>query len=167
MRIPSALGFTLALLIVGGFLWLPCISVLKITDTNAETVQLCARMNTGEEFVISFIHSVNKRPVHDTLRAQGDHIIIANSIFDAFGAGMPEVSTQEGELSVLPDGLLKWTVNRQTPEIIVRVGRVAQHTLKLKGREIPLAQLAEPGRALTFRVCKVSILSFMKGGCHW
>jgi hypothetical protein len=120
-------------------------------------------MYPGEEFILSFIHSVNKRPVYDTLRAQGDHIIIVKSRFDAFGAGMPDGSTDEGQFVVLPEGQLEWIVNRQTSEIIVRVGRVAQHKLKLKGREIPLVELAEPGAALTFRVRKVSIITFLKG----
>jgi hypothetical protein len=124
-------------------------------------------MDSGEEFVLSFVHSVNKSPVHDTLRAQGDHLTIVKSRFDAFGAGMPEHSTDEGEFNILPSGQLEWTVNRQTSEIIVRVGRVAQHKLKLKGREIPLAEIAEPGTALTFRVLRVSIIRLLKGGCGW
>jgi hypothetical protein len=45
------------------------------------------------------------------------------------------------------------------------VGRVASHTLSIKGREIPLSNLAEPGSALSFRVRNTSLFSAMKGRC--
>jgi hypothetical protein len=51
------------------------------------------------------------------------------------------------------------------PEITVRVGRVAEHTLHLKGREIRLADLAQPGVPLTMRVRKARMLDLMKGRC--
>ena len=107
----------------------------------------CARVQPGEEFVLSFVHSVNRRPVYDTLRVEADHLVIVRSRFDSFGAGMPEASTPEGTLTIAEDGWLEWTVNRPVPEITIRVGWVANHTLHIKDREIRLADLAEPGEA--------------------
>jgi hypothetical protein len=78
---------------------------------------------------------------------------------------MPESSTDEGTLAVLDNGWLEWTVNRPVPEVIVRVGRVANHTLLLKGREFPLADLAEPGSALRFTARRASQFSSMKERC--
>jgi hypothetical protein len=160
---------TLGLLVAGAavaviFGW-PFFSVLEISDLNTGRAVLCARMRAGEEYVLSFVHSVNKRPVFDTLRAESDHLVIVKSRFDSFGAGMPDGSTDEGTLTVAPDGWLEWTVNRPMPEITVRVGRVADHTLHLKGREIHLADLAQPGAPLTMRVRKARMLDLMKGRC--
>jgi hypothetical protein len=115
--------------------------------------------------VLSFVHSVNRRPVYDTLRVEADHLVIVRSRFDTFGAGMPEASTQDGTLSVTEDGWLEWTVNRPAPEVTVRVGRVAEHTVHYKGRDIRLSDLAEPGSALTLRVRKASWLDLMKSRC--
>jgi hypothetical protein len=143
----------------------PFFSVLEISDLNTGRAVLCARMRAGEEYVLSFTHSVNRRPVYDTLRAEGDHLVIVKSRFDSFGAGMPDASTDEGTLTVAPDGWLEWTVNRPMPEITVRVGRVADHTLHLKGREIHLTDLAQPGAPLTMRVRKARMLDLMKGRC--
>jgi hypothetical protein len=149
---------------VGILLW-PFFPALEIIDGRAGRVALCARVQPGEEFVLSFVHSVNRRPVYDTLRVEAEHLVIVKSRFDAFGAGMPESSTNEGTLSVASDGWLEWTVNRAVPDVTVRVGRVADHTLQLKGREIHLSALAEPGSALTFRVRKLRWLDLMKGRC--
>ncbi len=150
---------------VAGLLLWPFIPALELVDGRTGRVAFCERVHPGEELVISFIHSVNRRPVFDTLRAERDHLVIVKSRYDAFGAGMPEASTSEGTLAVAPDGWLEWTVNRPVPEVTVRVGRVADHRLHLKGREIRLADLSEPGMALTFRVRNTRWLDLVKGRC--
>jgi hypothetical protein len=139
--------------------------VLEIVNVNSGQMALCADMADGEEFVLSFIHSVNKRPVYDTLRASRDHLVIVKSRFDAFGAGMPESSTAEGTLRVAEDGWLEWTTNRPVPEVVVRVGRVAEHTLRLKGRFVPLKDLAEPGTPLSMQTHQRSTYAVWKGRC--
>jgi hypothetical protein len=158
-------GLVVAGIGVAGILFWPFVSALEIVDGRLGSVAFCTRVQAGEEFFISFVHSVNRRPVYDTLRAEEDHLVIVKSRFDAFGAGMPEASTSEGTLAVAPDGWLEWTVNRPVPEVTVRVGRVAGHTLHLKDREIRLSELSEPGSALTFRVRKARWLDLMKGRC--
>ncbi len=140
--------------------------MLEISRVSTGQVLWCTPMKVGDEFVLSFIHSVNKRPVFDTLRAQGDHLVIVKSVFDAFGAGMPDDTTDEGQLSVMPGGWLQWSVNRPVPEIILRVGEVANHRLTIKARQFLLAELAEPGTAVVFRVRMVSFLAAMKGRCR-
>ena len=149
-----------------GVLFYPWVSVLEISTVSTGQVLWCSRVKVGEEFVISFTHSVNRRPVFDTLRAQGDHLVIVQSVFDAFGAGMPDTSTGEGQFSVMPGGWLQWSVNRPVPEIILRVGEVANHTLTTKARQFLLAELTEPGTAVAFRVRMVSFLATMKGRCR-
>jgi len=139
--------------------------VLETVNVNTGKIVLCAAMADGEEFLLSFVHSVNKRPVYDTLRAARDHLVIVKSRFDAFGAGMPEASTEEGTLRVTEDGWLEWTTNRPVPEVVVRVGRVAEHTLRLKGRSIPLKDLAEPGTPLSMRIHQRSRYAVWKGRC--
>ena len=148
-----------------GFLLWPLFPVFEIADGRGDHVVFCARVQPGQEFVLSFVHSVNRRPVYDTLRVEADHLVIVRSRFDTFGAGMPEASTQDGTLSVAEDGWLEWTLNRPTPEITVRVGRVADHTVNYKGRDIHLSELAEPGSALTLRARKSGWLDLMKNRC--
>jgi hypothetical protein len=119
----------------------------------------------GEEFVLSFVHSVNRRPVYDTLRTEADRLVIVKSRFDSFGAGMPESSTSEGTLTVARDGWLEWAVNRPVTDVTVRVGRVADHTLYFRDRKIRLSDLSEPGGALTIRVRRARMLDLLKGRC--
>jgi hypothetical protein len=161
----SIAGLVAAIAGVSGLLLWPFTPALEIVDGRDGRVAFCARVQPGEEFVLSFVHSVNKRPVYDTLRAEVDHLVIVRSRFDSFGAGMPETSTPEGTLTMAKDGWLEWTVNRAVPEITVRVGWVADHTLHFKDREIRLADLAEPGQPLTMRVRKIRMFDLFKGRC--
>jgi len=154
-------------LIVGTALFWPAMNGVELFSVSSSQTRMCARMTNGEEMILSFTHSVNKRPVYETLCVRDGSLVIVKSRFDAFGAGMPEASTSDGTFKMLPDGWLEWTVNRPVPEVVVRVGRVAGHRLLIKGREVALADLAEPGDGLRIRVENYSIHRILKGGCLW
>lgn len=149
----------------GAFVLVPRHVTLEVVPTDTARQVLCAKMRDGEEFVLFFTHSVNRRPVYDTIRVARDHVIVVKSRYDAFGAGMPEHSTAEGTFRVAKDGWIEWTINRPMPEVVVRVGRVANHTLRLKGREIPLASLSPPGTAVALRPRTRSEFSLWKERC--
>ena len=149
------------------FFLIPTQTVLVVGTVTPDKAVLCVRMTDGEEWMISYIHSVNRRPVYDFLRIEGKGLRIVRSRFDAFGAGMPETSTPENPLRTGPDGWLEYTVNRLVPDIRVFIGRVAGHALHIKGREIPFTSLAEPGTALRFFVENRSLYQTFKGRCIW
>jgi len=149
------------------FFWIPSQTVLVARTVKPEKTVLCARMIDGEEWMISYTHSVNRRPVQDYLRIEGRGLRIVRSVFDAFGAGIPETSTPENPLRTMADGRLEYTVNRPVADVSIFVGRVAGHVLHLKGREIPFTSLAEPGIALRFFVEKRSLYQAFKGECLW
>lgn len=140
--------------------------VLEIVREPERVRVFCRRVRSGEEVVLAYVHSVNRRPVYDTLRVEEGGLVIVGSRFDAFGAGMPDGSTGEGTLRVLPGGGLEWTVNRPIGEVTLRVGRVADHRLLFREEGVSLASLAPPGSALTLRVGRVGVFDFLaKGRC--
>ncbi len=149
------------------FFWIPSQTVLVVRTVKPDKNVLCARMIDGEEWMISYTHSVNRRPVQDFVRVEGSGLRIVRSRFDAFGAGIPETATPENPLRFLADGRLEYTVNRPVPEVRIFVGRVAGHVLHVKGREIPFTSLAEPGMALRFFVEKRSLYQIFRGECLW
>jgi hypothetical protein len=139
--------------------------VLDVARADSRSSLLCAKMYAGEEVVLTFVHSVNRRPVYDTIRVASDHLVVVKSVFDSFGAGMPEASTEEGTLRVGKDGWLEWTINRPMPEVVVRIGWVANHTLRWKDRQVALADLAPPGTAVALRPKAYSWFDLWKGRC--
>ena len=139
------------------FIDYPLISVLQISDVKTGKPLFRTRVAEGEEFVLSFTHSVNKRPVYDTIRVENGHLVVVGSRFDSFGAGMPEGAR------LSKDGSLEWIVNRPVPEISFFLGWVANHTIELKGRKLALINLAQPGTLLSVRTEKVSRYELWKG----
>ncbi len=162
-------GTVIALLALGiiTFFLLPTETILFVEKVKPHRIVFCARMNDKEEWMISYIHSVNRRPVYDYLRIEGTMLRIVRSSYDTFGAGMPETSTAQNPLYVGPDGRLEYTVNRLVLDVAVFVGRVADHTLHIKGKKIPFISLACPGETLRFFVGKRSWYQTIKGGCAW
>lgn len=140
--------------------------VLELIQQPDGARVFCRRVRAGEEVVLAYVHSVNRRAVYDTLRIEEGGLVIVGSRFDAFGAGMPDGSTGEGTLRVLPGGGLEWTVNRPVAEVTLRVGRVAEHRLLFRDGGVSLASLAPPGSALTMRVGRSGAFDFSaKGRC--
>lgn len=163
---PGAITAVIAIGMIA-FFWIPSQTVLVVRTVKADKTVFCARMSDGEEWMISYTHSVNRRPVYDFLRIEGKGLRILRSRYDAFGAGMPETSTPDNPLRVGPDGWLEYTVNRSVPDLTIFVGRVAGHALHLKGRNIPFISLTEPGKSLRFFVEKRSLYRTFKGRCVW
>ena len=162
---PRAAAVAIALGVIAIFA-MPSQPALVATTTPEKTV-FCARMHDGEEWMISYTHSVNRRPVYDFMRIEGTGFRILRSRYDAFGAGMPETSTPENPLRMGPDGWLEYTVNRPVPDLTVFVGRVAGHELHIRGRTIPFSNLAAPGRSLRFFVDKRPWYRILTGRCIW
>lgn len=155
LLILALLGFIGAVPMFGG---------LEVVDPKDKRVLLRTPVGKAEGFQICFIHSVNRRPVCDTLQVRGGELFIVSSRFDSFGAGMPDGSTQEGVLRRLPDGWLEWRIEKAVPEVTLRVGRTAEHRLVLKGKEVALAELADPGQALSFRPGRISLWDILRAG---
>jgi hypothetical protein len=158
------LGVAVVAALAAALFW-PSHIVLEIVPTDTERPVYCAKMRADEEVVLSFVHSVNRRPVYDTIRVLRNRLVVVKSRFDAFGAGMPDHSTAEGTFRVAEDGWLEWTINRPMAEVVVRVGRVANHTLRLKGHEVALAGFSPPGTAVALRSATYSDFDLWKGRC--
>lgn len=159
----SAMVSTLAAAI---FLFLPIQTVVSVTDVQTQQPVLYLRCSQGEEFIIGFTHSVNKRPVHDYVRVNQDNLLVVKSRYDAFGAGMPESAPPGAVLRTIDGNILELTnINLEMPEIGLFVGTVANHTLTNKGNTLALTDIVPPGTQLKFTVVRISHLDMWKGRC--
>lgn len=114
-------------------------------------------MRDNSEFAIRFIHSVAKTPVTDHFIIKDGKIFLDKTVYHDFGAGLPHapeggqrMKTEHGEISITG-------FNKEMPDLEVRVGRIAEHTMLLfdgkdKPEEIALSSLARPGSVILFKV---------------
>lgn len=151
------------IMVVSVLLFYPFYSFLQISNVRDGKILFQTKIGKDEEFVLSYIHSVNRRPVYDTIRNKGTQFIIVKSRFDSLGGGMPEVSADGSPIMLGRDGCFECLINRPTKEITFFLGWIANHTLHLKNQIIILSELTPPGTLLSIRVKKASYFEIMTG----
>jgi hypothetical protein len=120
---------------------------LRIRNSEGAAL-LTLPIHTGEQFYIHYIHSSDKTPVRDTFQIDDEgQLILVEEAFLWYGAGL-EFQNHPG-VQLGYDG--KWStvrLNRVFPELVIRVGRVAEQRLILKDQSIRFDRLARPGERL-------------------
>ena len=114
-----------------------------------------------EGFEVSYTHSVNKGRVHDFFSVEGNELVVEKSSFVSYGAGIPEVQdSPDASFTVLDDGYqISWR-DRRMKSFDMAVGLVANHSIKIGGREIPMQELFPPQTGIRFKVERLPILRY-------
>ena len=132
----------MVLLTVSVFLCLslsvPC---LLLIDGDTGRVLMSFPVKDGDEFSITFIHSVNQSPVTDVYQIRNERIYVVRTIYYAFGAGV-QTEIEEGQsLEYGPDGSMTVSgFNRPMDHLSYIVGTVSDHTLRIGGGSISLRE---------------------------
>ena len=104
----------------------------------------------GDEFSVTFIHSVNQSPVTDVYQFRTGKIFVIRTIYYAFGAGVQTELSEEQSLSYGKDGsMIISGFNRPMDNLSYIVGTVSDHTLQVNGNIFSLRKLC--GRNTTVR----------------
>lgn len=124
---------------------------LRLMDADTGQVYASYPMSVGQQFSVTFIHSVNKSPVIDTYEVREDGIWLVATKYYTFGAGVP-TETEAGEtLTYTEDGgMLISGMDRLIPQLCYVVGTVSDHTLEMNGEEISLRELCGKNSSVTF-----------------
>jgi hypothetical protein len=129
-----------------------CLSSPYLILENGDTGKVISAypVKNGEEFSVTFIHSVNKSPVTDVYEIRGGRIYVVRTIYYAFGAGV-QTEIEEGQtLEYGQDGsMIVSGFNRRMDNLSYIVGTVSDHTLKIGDESVSLRELC--GRNATVR----------------
>ncbi len=122
--------------------------ILKNGDTGK--VITAFPLKDGDEFSVTFIHSVNNSPVTDVYQFRDKRIYVVRTIYYNFGAGV-QTELEEGQtLEYGRDGsMIVSGFNRPADNLSYIVGTVSDHTLKINGEVFSLRELC--GRNTTIR----------------
>ena len=138
-------------------------NILIISHTSTGRLLRYFHLQPEDEFILSFTHSINKRPVYEYIKINDNQLIVYKARYDAFGAGMPETSVDGLKLTMIENGIIELTnINRCMDEFSLFVGTVANHKINIQNQEIPLNTLASPGESLTFKLTASSYLNLWK-----
>lgn len=125
----------------------PCL-ILRNGDTGKAL--LAYPMGEGDEFSVTFVHSVNKTPVTDVYQIRSGEVYVARTIYYSFGAGV-QTEIEEGQtLEYGEDGsMIVSGFERRMDRLSYIVGTVSDHILKIGKKSISLRELC--GRNATVR----------------
>ena len=114
--------------------------VLRNGDTKEEYARF--RVSEGDEFSITFIHSVNQYPLTDVYQIRDHRIYVIRTIYNNFGAGV-QTEIEEGQTLTYGENgeMIVSGFDREMPYLSYIVGTVSDHTLTIHGEEISLRNL--------------------------
>lgn len=156
-------GIGILILVLLLFLLLPVIPALCVNDAVTGDMKAIFTPPQETEFFVEFTHSVNRTAVREYYLIRSGKIVLVRAEYSSFGAGMPEVPEVPGSTLSMEKGVLKLNhINTIMPELIYRVGTVAEHTLHIEKRVVPLKSIALPQTALRFQYRNISAYAFLR-----
>lgn len=123
--------------------------VLRNGDTDEEFARF--RVSEGDEFSVTFIHSVNQYPLTDVYQIRDHKIYVVRTIYNNFGAGV-QTEIEEGQkLEINENGeMVVSGFDMEMPWLSYIVGTVSDHVLTLHGKEISLRELCGKNSKVKF-----------------
>lgn len=144
------------LLVLGSIVFLMLLYLLIIEDT-IEVSYGGESIYVGEKtFEIGWIHSVEKEEWFETYEIAGDELLLKETRFKTFGAGVPS----NGEIIPSEDGFVHMKVNQSMKELRLTVSQNVKTTLYLANEIIPLYEVVDDYETVTIQIKKRPNWSF-------
>lgn len=130
---------------------------------NFNKVLLQLPIKPGDKFSVNWTHSVSLRPVIETYKIENDlNISIYEMIFDSFSANLPASPDYNTIWEFNEDHIRVYNYDVIFDAVPVVIGKVvANHTLYVKDRIIPLKDIYKPGGYVKIRAVKKSLLKYI------
>ena len=125
---------------------------LVITDRESRKVYAKYELCDGEEFSVSFIHSVNITEVTDVYYADGGYIVCDKCVYSSFGAGMPTEWEEDWEVSYEGDKITISGLDIIQKEVTYIVGTVYDHVLHIGEKDVVLNELCGKNAEITLKI---------------
>lgn len=136
---------------------IPMFSRFTISHGKTGEIVYIDKIENAAEFVVSFRHSVNRTPVNEFIRIEGNAFIVYKTTFYSYGAGMPEYEPGSRQKLTIDNGLVQIeNIDRKLDSFTYMVGTYAEHTLSYKDKSMKLSELVPPQNPALFRIIKVS-----------
>ncbi|MBQ7284300.1 MAG: DUF1850 domain-containing protein [Oscillospiraceae bacterium] len=123
--------------------------VLRNGDTNEEFARF--KVSEGDEFSVTFIHSVNQYPLTDVYQIKDHKIYVVRTIYNNFGAGV-QTEIEEGQtLEFNENGeMVVSGFDLEMPYLSYIVGTWSDHTLTINDTEISLRETCGRNSKVSF-----------------
>lgn len=121
----------------------------------------CNPIMRDEKFTIKYTHSVNKSPVEDSIKWNGDKLVICESLYQSYGAGIPNEPESGQTFAWTKEGLLLSNINLERDSINLFVGTVADHYLIYRNQNYQIKKLTAEQTLLNISVRRLSLFGML------
>lgn len=125
---------------------------LVICDKDSGKIYAEYDISAGDEFSVSFIHSVNLTEVTDLYYVDGDAIVCDGCTYSSFGAGMPTEWEESWQISYDDNKINISGLNIKQKEFTYIVGTVYDHVLHINGTDVVLNDMCGKNAEITLKV---------------
>ena len=157
---PTYIGIILIFLSLVLILWLIPIKVLSATDYKSGKYLKSWAVKDGENFGIKYTHSVELTEVIENYLIKDDKIILKDTYFKSYGAGLPATTPYKFEIT--EKGFRIYDINEEMENLIYRTGAErANHRLFLRNKEFEFLDFSEPRTGTRLQIKGISLLSYL------
>ncbi|MCQ4922633.1 DUF1850 domain-containing protein [Tissierella carlieri] len=136
------------------------VKVLITTDYKTNDYIKSWQIRNRESFTIEYTHSVQLTPVSETYIINGNDIILVESYFQSYGAGLP--STTPYEFEITDKGFRIYDINEVMENLIYGTGTErANHKLIINDNEYEFLEFTKPRISVEFNVKKIMLISYI------
>ncbi|MDW5298684.1 MAG: DUF1850 domain-containing protein [Sedimentibacter sp.] len=143
--------------------FIPVFNQFTISNGKTGDVVYCDSIEKFENFYTSFKHSVNRTPVNEFYRIEGNKFVVYKTTFYSYGAGMPDARDYpDADIKFENGKVLIDNINRELNEFTILVGTYADHTVHVKNESFKLDKYVEPQNPALFKIKRVSIYDILR-----
>ena len=135
------------------------VKVLLASDYKTAEYIKSWKIKDGEVFLVEHTHSVQLTTVSEKYLIDGQDIILIESIFHSYGAGLPATTPYEFEL--IEDGFRIYEINQVMENLVYRAGAVrANHRLVYNDKQYDFLDFTEPRTGVKFSINRMPYFIF-------
>ena len=113
-------------------------------------------------FELHWIHSIEHEEWYEIYEIQGDHLLLTETYFKTFGAGVPSDSEEPPEIT--EDGFVKFTVDDVYPELYMNVSENVETKIIQNDQEHLLYEMFESNTSVKISIENRPLFLQLTGG---
>ena len=142
------------------FFLFPFMDVLLAREFKEDDVLKLWRVDQGQEFTIKYTHSVEKSPVTETYKIDGDDIILLETTFKSFGAGLP--ATTPYTFEIVDDTFRIYDIDEKMKSVMYRTGaEIANHEVLIGDESYSFLSFSKKRARVEFTTRKMNIFNYI------
>ncbi len=136
------------------------VEVLKASDAKSGEYLRSWWPRGDNSFTVKYIHSVERTPVWEMYTMDDGEIILRETVFQSYGAGLP--ATSPYDFDIVEDGFRLYNIDQKMTNLVYRTGAVrANHELMVGGKPYFFVEFSEPTEAVKFETQKTPLIVYL------